>query len=125
MWNPRRLSSCLAIAASMLLACVGVASAQDEERLTPAQAREYIALTPDLFLLDVRTPKEFEAGHPESARNIPLRELKGRLHEVPTDKPLLIYCQTGNRAESAYRILRKERPDQSINVVTGGTLGEP
>lgn len=42
-------------------------------------------------LLDVRQPREYEAGHLPGAILIPLAELDKRLEELPQDKPLIIY----------------------------------
>ncbi len=44
-------------------------------------------------LVDVRPSEEFEAGHIESARSIPLVELEQRLAELPTDREIVAYCR--------------------------------
>jgi NADPH-dependent 2,4-dienoyl-CoA reductase/sulfur reductase-like enzyme/rhodanese-related sulfurtransferase len=62
-------------------------------------------LDEDQFLLDVRTPGEFSAGAIPGAVNIPLDELRGRLGELPKDRPLAVYCGTGLRSYLACRIL--------------------
>ncbi len=56
-------------------------------------------------LLDVRTEAEFAAGHIPGALNVPLDELRGRLDELPHDRPLAVYCQVGQRGYLATRIL--------------------
>lgn len=58
-----------------------------------------------LFLLDVRTTGEFAKGHIPGAVNIPIEELRGRIDEVPTDKPVAAYCQVGQRGYLATRLL--------------------
>ncbi|MCX5999702.1 MAG: FAD-dependent oxidoreductase, partial [Chloroflexi bacterium] len=58
------------------------------------------------FLLDVREPIEFNAGHPEGAVNIPLHSLRGRMDELPRDGDILVYCAVGQRAHYATRALR-------------------
>jgi len=62
-------------------------------------------LDEDQFLLDVRTPGEFSAGAIPGAVNIPLDELRGRLDELPKDRPLAVYCGTGLRSYLACRVL--------------------
>jgi NADPH-dependent 2,4-dienoyl-CoA reductase/sulfur reductase-like enzyme/rhodanese-related sulfurtransferase len=57
------------------------------------------------LLLDVRTAKEFSAGHLPGARNLPVDELRGRLGELPRDGRILAYCQVGQRGYIATRIL--------------------
>lgn len=76
--------------------------------LTPQEAIEFIKENPDVFLLDVRTEKEFSEQHYKNARLIPISELEARKNEIPTDKDVLIYCRSGNRAKSAARILGGE-----------------
>ena len=55
-------------------------------------------------LLDVRDPAEFELGRLRGAVNIPLSELRDRLHELP-DGPICVYCQVGMRGYVATRLL--------------------
>jgi rhodanese-related sulfurtransferase len=59
------------------------------------------------FLLDVRTPQEFVAGHVPDAVNIPVDELRSRLGELPHDQEIAVYCQVGQRGYLATRILRQ------------------
>ncbi|MDD3776960.1 MAG: FAD-dependent oxidoreductase [Actinomycetota bacterium] len=59
----------------------------------------------DLFLLDVRTEKEFSQGHIEGAVNIHIDQLRENLGSIGLDKLIIIYCQTGYRAYLAYRIM--------------------
>jgi len=47
----------------------------------------------DVVLVDVRPPEEFEAGHIDSARSIPLEELERRLGELPADTEIVAYCR--------------------------------
>ena len=59
------------------------------------------------FLLDVRTPTEFAAGHLPQAVNVPIDELRQRLAETPRDRPIVAYCQVGQRGYLATRVLRQ------------------
>jgi rhodanese-related sulfurtransferase len=47
----------------------------------------------DIVLVDVRPAEEFEAGHIEGARSIPLDELEDRLAELPADREVVAYCR--------------------------------
>lgn len=58
-------------------------------------------------LLDVRTVPEFEAGHLEGATSIPVDELGSRIREVPTDRPVVVYCRSGARSARAAAMLRE------------------
>jgi len=56
-------------------------------------------------LLDVRTPTEYASGHLKGFRNIPVDELRERLDEIETGKPVYVICQSGLRSYIASRIL--------------------
>ena len=77
--------------------------------LTPDKAKELISQTPDLVIIDVRTPEEFREGHIKKAKNMPLDELQADLEKKPLkkDTPILLYCRTGHRSRTATKILDK------------------
>ncbi|RQW62554.1 FAD-dependent oxidoreductase [Vibrio viridaestus] len=62
-------------------------------------------LNENQLLLDVRNPGELEAGYLKGAINIPVDQLRQRMHELPKDKEIIIYCQVGLRGNVAYRQL--------------------
>jgi rhodanese-related sulfurtransferase/predicted transcriptional regulator len=47
----------------------------------------------DVVLVDVRPTAEFEAGHIDGARSIPLGELEQHLDELPEDREVIAYCR--------------------------------
>ncbi|MEM9368183.1 MAG: FAD-dependent oxidoreductase [Planctomycetota bacterium] len=57
--------------------------------------------------IDVRTVKEFEAGHIPHATNIPIEGLPERLQELSRDRPLFVYCRVGQRGYMATRFLNQ------------------
>ena len=59
----------------------------------------------DVTLLDARTKKEYEHGHVDGFVNIPVDELRERLHELKADQPVYVMCQSGLRSYIALRIL--------------------
>jgi len=66
---------------------------------------EFLDSEADHILIDVRTPGEFAGGHIEGAININVQEIGQRLDEIPSDKPIVLYCRSGNRSAQAARIL--------------------
>jgi rhodanese-related sulfurtransferase len=64
----------------------------------------------DVVLVDVRPAQEFEAGHIDGARSVPLAELRQRLDELPADKEIVAYCRGPfcAYAHEAVRTLRAE-----------------
>lgn len=57
------------------------------------------------LLLDVRTREEVHSGKIPGAKHIALQVLDQRLAELPKDRPIVIYCRSGNRSRSAADIL--------------------
>ncbi|OGU76492.1 MAG: hypothetical protein A2V93_03510 [Ignavibacteria bacterium RBG_16_34_14] len=47
----------------------------------------------EVILIDVRPKEEFSSGHIPGAVSIPLKELKEKLNELPTDKEIVAYCR--------------------------------
>ncbi len=67
---------------------------------------EVQARNPHQLVVDVRNGPELDKlGRIPGALHIPLDELRGRLHELPKDKELLISCQVGLRGHVACRLL--------------------
>ena len=56
-------------------------------------------------LLDTRTVGEFRRGHIDGFWNIPVDELRERIGELETGKPVYVICQSGLRSYIATRIL--------------------
>lgn len=56
-------------------------------------------------LIDVRTRDEYALGTIGNAINIPVNEIRDRLDEIPTDKPIILFCAIGLRGYIAQRIL--------------------
>ncbi len=63
------------------------------------------SLKKDEVILDVRRPDEFEAGHIENARNIPVDQVAGFVDELRKYSTIYIHCKRGGRAKTAYEIL--------------------
>jgi rhodanese-related sulfurtransferase len=74
--------------------------------ISPSQYQERYKAEPTThLLLDVRTPEEFATGHIPGAVNISVESLESRLSEVPQGVPVVVYCRSGNRSQTASRIL--------------------
>lgn len=58
-----------------------------------------------VMLVDVRDEQEFMAGHARGAHPIPLHELTHRLHELPTDQPVMLMSDQNARAQAAAELL--------------------
>lgn len=67
--------------------------------VTGARARALVAS--GATLLDVRSAEEWGDGHLDGAVNIPVAELPARVGELPRDRPVVVYCRSGNRSKQA------------------------
>lgn len=93
--------------------------------ITPAELHQRLSAQPDLILLDVRTPIEFDEVHVPQARLEPLDRLQsGDLTalNLRKDQPVYLLCQSGARASNAAAKLQQAGYEQAV-VVEGGTLG--
>ena len=79
--------------------------------VSPEEGRKIVASTPDLFLIDVRKPELFAQKHYPDAVNIPVSELGSQIYTIPANRPILMYCRSGNSVKTAYAILKKLRPE--------------
>jgi hydroxyacylglutathione hydrolase len=70
-------------------------------------------------IVDVRTTREWNAGHIDGAVHIPLGELARRAPELPRDRNVATICEGGYRASLAASVLARSGLDRVINV-TGG-----
>jgi rhodanese-related sulfurtransferase len=57
------------------------------------------------FVLDVRTPEEWNEFHAPNTTLIPLDELAARVNELPKDQPIVVVCRSGNRSQAGRDIL--------------------
>lgn len=89
------LFQCLALAADAPVTLVS------QEVLLERQAKSDATV----FVLDVRTPAEFAAGHVPDAVNIPHDQVAERLADVPKDKDVVVYCRSGRRSDLAAKVL--------------------
>ena len=87
-----------------LSACGNKASVQ---KITATELSARIQTGENLFVLDVRSPAEFSAGHIPGAVNVPVAELTDHLDKMPADKnqELVVYCHSGKRASFAEELL--------------------
>lgn len=87
--------------------------------IDPAQAAEEMKTTPDLQMLDVREPWEYEKVHIAGVKHIPLGELEQRSGELDAGKPVLCICAGGVRSERAARFLAAHGFSEVINMAEG------
>lgn len=71
-------------------------------------------------VVDVRTAKEFAAGHITGAVNIPHDQFRERIEELRgLRRPLFLHCLVGIRSYIGYRILRQNGFEEIYNLAGG------
>jgi rhodanese-related sulfurtransferase len=75
--------------------------------VSPEELRARLAGASPPFLLDVREPDEITEWAFPGAVNIPLGALGERVHEVPTDRDVVVICHAGVRSATAADALMK------------------
>ena len=60
-----------------------------------------------LVLVDVREASERARGYAPGSRHLPLAQLKHRLAELPSDRPIAFICQSGRRSAIALTAARR------------------
>ena len=75
----------------------------------------------EVEVIDVRSKAEFEGelGHVRGSRVVPLDELRTRMNEISSSRPVVFVCQTGKRSAMAATILRKAGVKQVANLAGG------
>ena len=117
-----RFLFCLALCLCLSAPCLAQ-ELPSSGSLTPEQGNALLEKYADggLTILDVRTPREFAAGHAPGALLIPVDELLDRASEVPSG-PVLIVCRSGRRARNAANLLiEKGRSPEGLWYLSGFT----
>jgi rhodanese-related sulfurtransferase len=70
-------------------------------------------------LLDVREPWELAICGFSEALHVPLGALAGREHELPRDRPLIVFCHRGHRSLLATQYLRRLGLSEAVNLRGG------
>lgn len=88
--------------------------------VTPSDFKEK---SKDQTIIDIRTPEEFKQGHIENAVNINFfdSDFLERMNQYDKEKPLFIYCRSGNRTSSASKKLARSG-FQEVYDLQGGIL---
>lgn len=119
--NNLLLFAALAVVLVMLIKAELDHQANKGSFLSPSSAIRLMNNHEDALILDVRTAADYKAGHIKGARNIPLSELDSAIAGMSEDKnkPVLVYCNSGNTVNRAIKALKKAGFEQ-VNNLEGG-----
>ena len=83
----------------------------------PPEKLQALVANPDntIWIIDVRPASAYQKGHIPTARSFPSSEIFSRLGEIPKDKYLIMYCETGGRAQGVIKKLQKKGYTRLMN----------
>lgn len=97
----------------------GISAAALKERLMHRNAEDE-----GPFLVDVRLPSEYGQERLPNSMHLPLGNLRGRIHELPRDRDIVLIGRIGLRSYEAARVLAQSG-FQRVHVLDGGLDGWP
>lgn len=89
------------------------------QRISAQSVAELLTTSNPPILLDVRTEKEWTAGHIDRSLNIPLPHLAENIHQLPAGKPVVVHCASGYRSSAAMGILEKAGRTEAMDLIGG------
>ena len=108
--------------------CAGPASAGKPpaaatvKNVAPDEAEALMKNSPNLIILDVRTPDEFAEGHIPGAMNADFLgdDFEKHIAALPADRPLIVHCAAGNRsARAVAKIAAMQKSAQIFHLKLG------
>ncbi|MBP7434289.1 rhodanese-like domain-containing protein [bacterium] len=69
----------------------------------------------DIWIIDVRPESAYKKGHIPGAKSFPSSTVMDRLDELPKDKYLIFYCETGGRAQMVIKKLEEKGYTKMMN----------
>jgi rhodanese-related sulfurtransferase len=91
--------------------CMSVPAWAESQRITAQELLSRLDREDAPLVLDVRTAREYAAGHVPGAKNVPLGELSGAMAAVllqaSDGREVVVYCEKGPRAARAEVLLRE------------------
>lgn len=76
------------------------------QQTNPVEVKKILQKSPKPIIVDVRQPYEYQTGHIQGAKLIPLGELPSKLDLLPKNQEIICVCQSGSRSSSAARHLQ-------------------
>jgi rhodanese-related sulfurtransferase len=100
----------LVIGSVLLTSCYEGFTASDGDALkkyvNPEALKELVAQPEEgIWLIDVRPTSAYKQGHIPTAKSFPSGEIMNRLAELPKEQYLILYCETGGRAQAVLKKL--------------------
>ncbi len=116
----------------VLFLLFGVAACKDKSEpntskiITVEEAHQILNTDDDIQLIDVRTPEEYQEKHIHYSRNICItdKDFKERAAKLDKNRPIYVYCRSGNRSAEAAQVLKEMGFKEVYNMEGGITTWE-
>lgn len=105
--------------AGIILATAATAAMQN---ISATEMQKITKQTPDIYLLDVRTLGEYTQKRIKGAHLIPIDQIQRRINEIPKNRPVIVYCETGMRSAQVGRYL-DSLGYQGVSNLSQGIMG--
>jgi rhodanese-related sulfurtransferase/glyoxylase-like metal-dependent hydrolase (beta-lactamase superfamily II) len=89
------------------------------ERMTAVALSERLTTVSPPIVVDVRSEKEWEAGHIAGSLNLPLNQLRDRAAEIPEGRAVVVHCEGGYRSAIAASLLAQTAGTDVLDLVGG------
>ena len=91
------------------------------ENIKAMEAAKMLEKNPDMMVLDIRTPGEFNSGHIPTSINIDYKaeNFELEIKKLDRSKPYLMHCRSGRRSTAALDTFRKHGFDHIIHIDDG------
>lgn len=108
-----------------------IAPSSMPKELSPADFEQKMKTTPNLYLVDVRTPEEFNEKRISGAVNMNIQDagFENAVRVLDVNRPVFVYCLSGGRSSSAAEVFQKAGFKDVYNLEGGlmkwGAEGKP
>ena len=89
--------------------------------ISPVELKDKLKRRENIILLDVRSHSEYDFDSIPGSTHIPLNALRGRLHQFPKDREIIICCRSGVNSYEGLRIF-KASGFNNVKVLDGGIV---
>lgn len=81
------------------------------KNVSGSEAAKLIKENKNLVILDVRTTGEYNSGHINGSKLMPVSEISSRIGELEKyrGRPILVHCASGGRSPRAVRVLLRNK----------------
>lgn len=92
------------------------------QNINAVDMQKIIKQTADVYLLDVRTLGEYQQKRIKGSRLIPIDQVQNRINEIPKNRTIIVYCETGVRSALVGRYL-DQLGYQGVYNLSQGIMG--